>query len=84
MSAGDAVRLDQDLRPHTPRYLDADDLKERIDAWHRAMRRCAYLESLREAMPPGLSAQALDKEIAQVAAEVERLQRAVLGGGPGR
>ena len=65
--------------PDTRARMATDDLKALIDQWHQAMRRCSYLEAMREATPPSATADALDEQIAEAAAEVERLRRAVLG-----
>lgn len=56
-----------------------DNLKALIDQWHTAMRRSSYLQAMRDALPRGADTKALDQQIAEARAEVERLRRAVLG-----
>lgn len=62
--------------------MTADELKALIDEWQQAMRRYSYLQAMREMLLPGPAADAMDRQIAAAKAEVERLQRAILGGGP--
>lgn len=61
--------------------MTSDELKALIDEWHAALRRSNYLQAMREALPPGTAADALDEQIAKAKAEVDRLQKAVLDGG---
>ena len=58
----------------------SDALRPLIDQWQQAMRRCDYLQAMREALPPSPAAGALDRQIAETQEEVQRLQQAVLEG----
>lgn len=58
--------------------MNADELKQLIDQWQQAMRRCIYLQALRDALPAGAAAAALDAQIAEAAAQAQRLKRLAL------
>lgn len=62
--------------------MTADELKALIDEWQQAMRRYGYLQAMREVLQPGPAADALDEQLATTKAQVERLQKAILGDGP--
>jgi hypothetical protein len=61
--------------------MAADELKGLLDEWQSAMRRLRYLQAFRDSLPPGPAADALKTQIAESDAEVQRLQRQVLGEG---
>lgn len=49
--------------------------------WQEALRRYNYLQAMRDSLPPGPAADALDEQIARTRSQVEDLQKAVLDGG---
>lgn len=51
-----------------------------MDEWQHATRRYSYLQAMREALPAGVVASAMDKQLAASKAAVERLQKAILDG----
>lgn len=55
------------------------ELKATMEQWQEALRRFDYLQAMREALPPGPTAYALDKKIAHAKTEVDRLQTALFG-----
>lgn len=61
--------------------MKSDELKSLIDEWHEALRRYNYLQAMREALPSGPAAHALDKQLSVSKKELDRLQKAVLDGG---
>lgn len=61
--------------------MTSDELKALIDLWQDAQRRLNYLQAMRDALPPGQAADALDAQIGKTRAEVEGLQTVILDGG---
>lgn len=58
--------------------MTPDEFRVLIGQWQEALRRHNYLQAMREALPPGPAADALDEQIAKTRAEVERLQKVML------
>lgn len=58
--------------------MNSDELKSLIDRWHEALRRYNYLQAMREALPSGPVAHALDKQLAHAKNELDSLQKSVL------